>query len=88
MKLLHVIADNFKNCKDSFEIDFISKSKKQQKIKNMNFRKLPMDFMYSTRLHLLAKMPLEKQLQLNYLMPVTLFLVISDYLENHTALTM
>ena len=28
MKLLHVIANNFKNCNDSFEIDFVSKSKK------------------------------------------------------------
>lgn len=28
MKLLHVIANNFKNCKNSFEIDFVSKSKK------------------------------------------------------------
>lgn len=44
MKLLHVIANNFKNCKNSFEIDFVSKSKKLLKIKNTNFWKLLRSF--------------------------------------------
>lgn len=39
MKLLHVKANNFKNCKEGYEIDFVAKSKRQQKIKNMNCRK-------------------------------------------------
>ena len=28
MKLLHVKANNFKNCKEGYEIDFVAKSKK------------------------------------------------------------
>ena len=36
MKLLRVKANNFKNCEPNFTIDMVAKSKKHQKIKNMN----------------------------------------------------
>lgn len=40
MKLLHVIADNFKNCRDSFEIDFVSKSKKTAEDKEYELQEI------------------------------------------------
>lgn len=40
MKLLHVIANNFKNCKDSFEIDFVSKSKKTAEDKDYELQEI------------------------------------------------
>lgn len=40
MKLLHVIADNFKNCRDSFEIDFVSRSKKTSEDKEYELQKI------------------------------------------------
>ena len=40
MKLLHVIANNFKNCKDSFEIDFVSKSKKTTEDKEYELQEI------------------------------------------------
>lgn len=38
MKLLKVKATNFKNCSKDFTIDMLAKSKKHQKIKNMNWK--------------------------------------------------
>ena len=40
MKLLHVIANNFKNCKDLFEIDFVSKSKKTAEDKEYELQEI------------------------------------------------
>lgn len=40
MKLLHVIANNFKNCKESFEIDFVSKSKKTAEDKEYELQEI------------------------------------------------
>lgn len=49
MKLLHVIANNFKNCKDSFEIDFISKSKKTSEDKEYELQEITDDLhVYNT----------------------------------------
>ena len=52
MKLLHVKAKHFKNCSENFEIDFVAKSKKQPKIKNMNYKRLQKDYTRTTQLHL------------------------------------
>ena len=46
MKLLHVTANNFKNCRDSFEIDFVSKSKKTAEDKEYELQEISDDFMY------------------------------------------
>ena len=43
MKLLHVIANNFKNCKNSFEIDFVSKSKKTAEDKEYELQEIADD---------------------------------------------
>lgn len=43
MKLLHVIANNFKNCNDSFEIDFVSKSKKTAEDKEYELQEIADD---------------------------------------------
>lgn len=40
MKLLHVIATGFKNCKDSFEIDFVPKSKKTSEDKEYELQEI------------------------------------------------
>lgn len=49
MKLLHVIANNFKNCNDSFEIDFVSKSKKTAEDKEYELQEIADDLhVYNT----------------------------------------
>ncbi len=49
MKLLHVIANNFKNCKNSFEIDFVSKSKKTAEDKEYELQEIADELhVYST----------------------------------------
>lgn len=49
MKLLHVIANNFKNCNDSFEIDFVSKSKKTAEDKEYELQEIANDLhVYNT----------------------------------------
>ena len=49
MKLLHVVANHFKNCKDSFEIDFVSKSKKTAEDKEYELQEVAEDLhVYST----------------------------------------
>jgi len=49
MKLLHVKANNFKNCKDEFEIDFVSKSKKTAEDKEYELLKIADDlYVYNT----------------------------------------
>ena len=49
MKLLHVVANNFKNCKDSFEIDFVSKSKKTAEDKEYELQEVSEEFhVYNT----------------------------------------
>ncbi len=40
MKLLHVIANNFKNCVNSFEIDFVAVSKKTSEDKEYELREI------------------------------------------------
>lgn len=49
MKLLHVKANNFKNCKDSFEIDLVPKSKKTAEDKEYELQEIADDlYTYST----------------------------------------
>lgn len=49
MKLLHVITNNFKNCNDSFEIDFVSKSKKTAEDKEYELQEIADDLhVYNT----------------------------------------
>lgn len=49
MKLLHVIANNFKNCRESFEIDFVSKSKKTAEDKEYELQEIADDlYVYNT----------------------------------------
>lgn len=49
MKLLHVTANNFKNCNDSFEIDFVSKSKKTAEDKEYELQEIADDLhVYNT----------------------------------------
>lgn len=49
MKLLHVKANNFKNCKDSFEIDFVSKSKKTSEDKEYELQEIAEElYVYNT----------------------------------------
>ena len=49
MKLLHIIANNFKNCNDSFEIDFVSKSKKTAEDKEYELQEIADDLhVYNT----------------------------------------
>ena len=49
MKLLHVIVNNFKNCNDSFEIDFVSKSKKTAEDKEYELQEIADDLhVYNT----------------------------------------
>lgn len=72
MKLLYVKAKHFKNVKDDFEIDFVAKSKKPLKIKNMNFRRLLRIYLYTTHLLLLERMHLVRQLLSSSLIVATL----------------
>lgn len=60
MKLLFIKATNFKNLKEETKINFIAQSKKQAKIKNMNFNISPMDYIHLITLPLSVKMLLVK----------------------------
>lgn len=60
MNLLFIKATNFKNLKEETKINFIAQSKKQAKIKNMNFNISPMDYIHLIILPLSVKMLLVK----------------------------
>ena len=48
LKLLHVKANNFKNCKDGVEIDFVAISKKTSEDKECEDFAVLQDFIYDT----------------------------------------
>lgn len=49
MKLLHVKANNFKNCKDDFEIDFVAISRKSEEDKEYELQEIAEDlYAYNT----------------------------------------
>lgn len=61
MKLLRIKTSNFKNCEKDTVIDLVAKSKKHQKIKNMNCKRLQKTYTFIVLVLLLGKMHLVRQ---------------------------
>ena len=63
MKLLHVKASHFKNCKDDFTIDFIAQSKKTTEDKEYELQEIADSlFVYNTAALSVRMLPVKLQL--------------------------
>ena len=66
MKLLKVVANNFKLCENNFTISFVPTGNKTQEDKEFELQEIAEDLYVFNTLGIIGKTPLVKLRQLNY----------------------